>query len=88
MKVATPLALVVAGEVVITDAPEPAVNETLWPDTGLPLASFKVTVIVEELDRPKKTMSIDEIFAARRPPFRSVEDIDRQIRELRDEWDD
>jgi hypothetical protein len=50
--------------------------------------SGEVTVIVEESDRPKKTMSIDEIFAARRPPFRSVEDIDRQIRELRDEWDD
>jgi hypothetical protein len=50
--------------------------------------SGEVTVIVEAMDRPKKPMSIDEIFAARRPPFRSVEDIDRQIRELRDEWDD
>jgi hypothetical protein len=50
--------------------------------------SGEVTVIVEEIDRPKKTMSIDEIFAARRPPFRTAEEIDKQIRDLRDEWDD
>ncbi len=47
VKVATPLALVVAGEVVMTEEPEPAVKVTLWPETGFEFASFKVTVIVE-----------------------------------------
>ena len=48
----------------------------------------EVTVTVEETERPEKVMTLDEIFAARRPPFRLAEDIDSQIRALRDEWDD
>jgi hypothetical protein len=54
---------------------------------GLDLTA-EVTVIVEETERPAKVMTLDEILAARRPPFRSAEDIDRQISQLRDEWDD
>ena len=48
----------------------------------------EVTVIVEETDRPEKIHSIEELFAARRPPFRSAEEIDRQIRQDRDGWND
>ncbi|WP_294539433.1 hypothetical protein [uncultured Rhodoblastus sp.] len=47
-----------------------------------------VTVIVEESDRPENILSIEELFAARRPPFRSAEEIDRQIRQERDGWND
>jgi hypothetical protein len=47
----------------------------------------EVTVIVEETERSEKIMTLDEIIAARRPPFRSAEDIMRQIESSRDEWD-
>ena len=48
-----------------------------------------VTVTVEEVEpRPDRVMTIDEIFAARRPPYRTADEIDVDIREQRDEWDD
>ncbi len=48
-----------------------------------------VTVTVEEVEpRPDSVMTIDEIFAARRPPYRTADEIDVDIREQRDEWDD
>lgn len=47
-----------------------------------------VVVTVEEIERPEKIMTIEEIFAAREPPFLSKEEIDRMLREQRDEWDD
>ena len=51
VKVATPEALVVAGEVVITEDPEPAVSETEIPaGSGFEYLSLRVTVIVEGVD--------------------------------------
>jgi len=47
----------------------------------------RVTVTIEEERRPEKVMSLEEIFAARHPPFRSKEEIDAEIRKQRDEWD-
>jgi hypothetical protein len=47
-----------------------------------------VTVTVETLQPPDHVMSLEEIFASRRPPFRSAEEIDTEIRRQRDEWDD
>ena len=52
-----------------------------------PRSTVTVTVMVEGLQRHERVMTLDEIFAARRPPFRSVEEIDAEIRRLRDEWD-
>ena len=52
-----------------------------------PNASVTVIVSLEEVP-PHRVMTLEEIFAARRPPFRSAEDIDADIREVRDEWDD
>lgn len=52
-----------------------------------PTSTVTVTVTMEET-RPKHVPSLDEIFARRRPPFRSKEDIDAAIRRDRDEWDD
>jgi hypothetical protein len=51
-----------------------------------PASTVTVTVIQEE--RPKKVMSLEEIFAARRPPYRTKKEIDAAIRRQRDEWDD
>lgn len=53
-----------------------------------PESTVTVTVTVEELKRPEHVMSLEEIFAARRPPYRSAEEIVTSIRQLRDEWDD
>jgi hypothetical protein len=33
-------------------------------------------------------MTLEEIIASRRPPYRSKEEIDAEIRRQRDEWDD
>ena len=48
----------------------------------------EVTVIVEETDRPEKILSIEEIFAARRPPFLSADEIDQGVKQERDAWND
>ena len=53
-----------------------------------PQSTVTVIVTVEGLQRPEHVMSLEEIFAARRPPFRSVEEINEDIRKQRDEWDD
>jgi hypothetical protein len=53
-----------------------------------PQSNVTATVVVEGLQRPEHVMSLEEIFAARRPPYRSTEEIIASIRELRDEWDD
>jgi hypothetical protein len=33
-------------------------------------------------------MTLEEIFALRQPPFRTAQEIDRDLRRQRDEWDD
>jgi hypothetical protein len=53
-----------------------------------PESIVTVTVTVEGLQRPERVMSLEEISAARRPPFRTAEEIAASIRQLRDEWDD
>lgn len=52
-----------------------------------PSATVTVTVVEEEKP-PEATMTLEEIFAARQPPFRTAEEIDRDLRRQRDEWDD
>lgn len=37
--------------------------------------------------RLDRVLSVEEIFTLRRPPFRSGEEIDAEIRRQRDEWD-
>jgi hypothetical protein len=53
---------------------------------GLDPASTVTVTVVEEA-RPEKVMSLEEIFAARRPPYRTKARIDAEIRRRRDEWD-
>jgi hypothetical protein len=51
--------------------------------------SSMVTVIVaEEEKRPEKVMSLEEIFSLEGFRRRSAEEIDADIRQMRDEWDD
>jgi hypothetical protein len=49
-------------------------------------ATVTVTILPEE-PRPKHVLSLDEIWAMRKPPFRTKEEIDADIRRRRDEWD-
>ena len=51
-----------------------------------PSATVTVMVTVEERS-PAKVMSLAEIYQSRRPPYRSGEEIDTEIRRQRDEWD-
>jgi hypothetical protein len=55
---------------------------------GVDPSSTVTVTIVEEEKRPEKVMTLDEIFALRRPPFRTAEEIDEELRRQRDEWDD
>ncbi len=49
----------------------------------------KVTVTIEEeMKRPERVMTIEEIFSQRGFRRRTKEEIDADIRRLRDEWDD
>ena len=52
-----------------------------------PESNVTVTIVAEEKP-PHRVMTLDEIFATRRPPYRTVEDIDAQIREGRKDRDD
>lgn len=38
--------------------------------------------------RPERVLSLDELFALRRPPFKSSEEIERELQQERDAWDD
>jgi len=69
---------------IVRNYPASKLPADLRPSENL---NARVTVTVEEEARPEKVMSLEEIFAARRPPFRSKEEIDAEIRKQRDEWD-
>jgi hypothetical protein len=50
--------------------------------------STTVTVTIVEDNPPYEPLTLEEIFASRKPPFRSAEEITARIGKLRDEWDD
>ena len=50
--------------------------------------SAHVTVTITEEDHPEDVLSLEELFARRRPPFRTAEEIDAEIRAQRGEWDE
>jgi len=54
---------------------------------GVDPSSTVTVTIVEEEKRSEKVMTIEEIFALRRPPFRTAEEIDEDLRRQRDEWE-
>ncbi len=47
-----------------------------------------VTVTVVEDEKPEKVMSLEEIFSLKGFRRRSAEEIDADLRQMRDEWDD
>jgi hypothetical protein len=64
--------------------------EDLRP-TNDPAARVKVTIEEETIGEeqpPEKVMTLEEICALRRPPYRTKEEIDADLRRDRDEWDD
>ncbi len=50
-----------------------------------PSSTVTVTIVEEE---KRSAMTLEDIFAMRRPPFRTAEEIDEDLRSQRDEWDD
>ncbi len=66
--------------------PAAQLPEDLRPNDD-PNVQVTVTIEVEER-HSEHVLSLDEIWALRRPPFRTKEEIDVDIRCQRDEWDD
>ena len=52
-----------------------------------PNAHVTVTVVPEE-GPGERALSLEEIFAARRPPYLTAEEIDEKVSRRRDEWDE
>jgi len=52
-----------------------------------PSTRVTVTITLGE-QRPERAPTLDEIWALRRPPCRTKEEIDADVRCQRDEWDD
>ena len=53
--------------------------------------SSMVRVTIEQMPDAidaRRSFSLDDLSAMRRPPFRSMEDITAEVRRQRDEWDD
>lgn len=50
--------------------------------------SGEVTVTLLEETPSRTVLSLEEMFALRRPPYLSKEEIDAHIREMREEWDE
>jgi hypothetical protein len=55
---------------------------------GLAPGSHVTLMIDEGKGPPEKALTLDELFALRRPPYRSGAEIDEDVRLQRDEWDD
>lgn len=51
-----------------------------------PAAQVTITIEAEE-DDAKRKPTLEEIFASRKPPFLTKEEIDREIRQQRNEWE-
>ena len=55
---------------------------------GIDPSGHVTVTVVEEEKPPKHVMTLEEIFAARRPPYLTASQIDEIIRRSRGEWDD
>ena len=63
---------------------------TLLPEDLRPSddPNARVKVTIEEEQRPEKIMTLEEIFSLSGFRRRSKEEIDADVRQMRDEWDD
>lgn len=48
----------------------------------------EVRITIEQVEPQKGRMSLEDIFAVATPPYRTKEEIDDEIRQLREEWSD
>jgi hypothetical protein len=64
------------------------VTVTVETASSVTAETEEATQLSDWFRRPDHVLSLEEIFALRRPPFRSGEEIDAELRRLRDEWDD
>lgn len=55
---------------------------------GIDPAGHVTVTVVEEEKPPEHVMTLEEIIAARRPPYLSAKEIDEMIDELRGDRDD
>jgi hypothetical protein len=55
---------------------------------GIDPAGHVTVIVLEEEKAPTRVMTLEEIFAARRPPYLTAAEIDEEIRRERDEWND
>jgi hypothetical protein len=51
-------------------------------------SSLQVTVTIVVEDTPEKVSTLEELFALRRPPYLSLQQIDDHMRHIREEWHD
>jgi hypothetical protein len=55
---------------------------------GIDPTGHVTVTVVEEEKPPERVMTLEEIIAARRPPYLSAKEIDEMIDELRGDRDD
>jgi len=55
---------------------------------GIDPSGHVTVTVVEEEKPPEHVMTLEEIIAARRPPYLTVEEIDKMIDESREDGDD
>ncbi|MGP0058924.1 MAG: hypothetical protein ACLPID_06540 [Beijerinckiaceae bacterium] len=69
--------------------PQQKVTVTVTVEAASDLAKdiSEGTEVSQLLHRPEHILSLDEMFAMRRPVFSSTTEIDAHIRALRNEWD-
>lgn len=66
--------------------PDEEVRITIETETASEVSSA-FPEVAALLRRPERVLTLEEIFALRRPVYSSVEEIDEHVRTMRDEWD-
>ena len=67
----------------IVKEPFPASKLPVELRDGIAPAGHVTVTVVEEERPPEHVMTLEEIFAVRRPPYLTAEEIDKMIDELR-----
>jgi hypothetical protein len=49
--------------------------------------AFEDSPLLQDLPRPERVLTLEEMFAMRRPVYSSVEETVAHVRALRDEWE-
>ncbi len=68
--------------------PAQEVRVTIEPASAIQAANEEEEVLAGWFRRPDHVLSLEEMFALRQPPFRSADEIEKELRRQRDEWDE